>query len=714
MNKKTTSDALKKEQARLEDALGVLIEKHRQDGSDAQEKIRAVCNALRRQVSEFETSTIRSLEEQGTAEEKRLQDALIVLQESAESKDKLPSAVKAAEKEALMMQTYDVVEGDVEGSIDLVRLCGVRTRKAVTPYYKPRKVEGLKVWKFTGGRFYLTFNLNAEDEEALSGSAVDYKVSVWKRGGNGRCEEHILEKDEGEGEGCSYSFLFGDIECGSVYVMRVKALYGGSVESDWSEEAEFMKGALPDIGWKRWTGYREYDCTYAFEKKNPKIAIVTKYDTTGWCTIIANKTLPFNKVITWTITIRKWKRKLKSVISDFQRNTNFVGVAPFDIDQSNYINYGYGWYINCYNATLCAGSPHNCSDKEYGPKKKKKGKKDEAHVPDGTIVSVVMDTAKGELSFGLNGVDYGVAFTGIPLDKPLLPCVVLGISGYSAELNVSGIWEYQRDATIPTPFIIRTRTNGWDSITLSWTAIEGAAFYQIEVDGSKSLYVSATNTFTKKGFFQGREHSFRIRTVRGHSLSRWSNVVKGRTQDAPPFSGVVWVECPEYVEEEREYTLDEHSNRIASKADYVYHPSTVIGDRPLPLNSVVSWRIRVMKSTECFYKINVGVAPSDIDQNDCGHNHRKCGWYYDCSGSALWSGPPHRYLYKPYGPKRVSRDRIAAGTVVSVVMDTTNGDLSFALDGVNLGVAYRGIPLDKPLVPCVVLFAAPNSVELIA
>ena len=46
-------------------------------------------------------------------------------------------------------------------------------------------------------------------------------------------------------------------------------------------------------------------------------------------------------------------------------------------------------------------------------------------------------------------------------------------------------------------------------------------------------------------------------------------------------------------------------------------------------------------------------------------------------------------------------------------MDTTKGELSFVLNGVNLGVAFDGIPLDKPLVPCVLLKFYGNSVELI-
>ena len=53
------------------------------------------------------------------------------------------------------------------------------------------------------------------------------------------------------------------------------------------------------------------------------------------------------------------------------------------------------------------------------------------------------------------------------------------------------------------------------------------------------------------------------------------------------------------------------------------------------------------------------------------------------------------------------------GDSVGVVMDTAKGELSFALDGANLGVAYERIPLDKPLIPCVILGHKGDSVELV-
>ena len=68
--------------------------------------------------------------------------------------------------------------------------------------------------------------------------------------------------------------------------------------------------------------------------------------------------------------------------------------------------------------------------------------------------------------------------------------------------------------------------------------------------------------------------------------------------------------------------------------------------------------------------------------------------------------------YKQYGPRKWSGQYVHTGDSVGVVMDTTKGELSFVVDGVSLGVAYEGIPLDKPLVPCVLL-GREDSVELI-
>ena len=89
------------------------------------------------------------------------------------------------------------------------------------------------------------------------------------------------------------------------------------------------------------------------------------------------------------------------------------------------------------------------------------------------------------------------------------------------------------------------------------------------------------------------------------------------------------------------------------------------------------------------------------------------GGTFSCYNSTLWSGPPpHCYKGKVYGLKKEG-EYVHTGDSVGVVMDTTKGELSFVVDDVNLGVAFDGIPLDKPLVPCVILYNQGDSVELI-
>ena len=175
----------------------------------------------------------------------------------------------------------------------------------------------------------------------------------------------------------------------------------------------------------------------------------------------------------------------------------------------------------------------------------------------------------------------------------------------------------------------------------------------------------------------------------------------------------VWKECPDNVDDVyRKYSLDEKNPRVATKTNDDGY-CTIIGNTPLPHNKVTSWNIKILKSRDNNgNSIWIGIAPSDIDLNQ-GWNGDKCGWYFCCWDSTLCSGPPHNYVGKEYGPRKGTGKYVHTGDNVGVVMDTAKGELSFVLNGVNHGVAYKGIPLDKPLVPCVLLLCQGDSVELI-
>ena len=69
------------------------------------------------------------------------------------------------------------------------------------------------------------------------------------------------------------------------------------------------------------------------------------------------------------------------------------------------------------------------------------GKKNGQYIHTGDSVGVVMGTAKGELSFVVNDANLDVVFDGIPLDKPLVPCVLLGEERGSVELDTTEVKE---------------------------------------------------------------------------------------------------------------------------------------------------------------------------------------------------------------------------------------------------------------------------------
>ena len=314
----------------------------------------------------------------------------------------------------------------------------------------------------------------------------------------------------------------------------------------------------------------------------------------------------------------------------------------------------------------------------------------------------------------LGGKNIGVAYDGVPLNKPLVPCVLLFYKGDSVEL---GLYEEKEDvdSSIPIPSNINAKST-WDSITLTWDAVMGASTFQVEMNWSKFVYTITSNEFSRKLLSPNVLYTFRIRTVKGNSVSEWSEPVKRKTQKIPEFSGCIWKECPNDVKDIIKYSVSEDNPRIATRIgiNKGISFSTIIGNTALPLNKVTSWGIKILKSKFRCGHIYLGVSPFNINQkSDSVFNYISYGWYFHCLNSSLFSGPPHECVSKEYGPRKGGGQYVHTGDSVGVVMDTAKGELSFAVNGVNLGVAYEGIPLDKPLVPCVILGFRGDSVELI-
>lgn len=489
-----------------------------------------------------------------------------------------------------------------------------------------------------------------------------------------------------------------NLEPGTEYAFRIRAEYNNGRNGTWSDEVKVKTLSWENFSWRACPEHVKANLRYSVDPEHPKV--VTKVGTSDYCTAVGEMPLFENKRVSWSIRIQR--------SSTNNGNGILVGIAPRDVNQNNGFNFKEcGWYLNCLDSTLCSGPPHSYKYKEYGPRVGT-GK----YVHTGSTVSVVVDMLRGDISYVLNDVDLGVAYEGIPLDRPLVPCVLLMFSGDSALFDPSEVSEQRISATVPVPDSLSATSSAWNSMCLSWGAVAGASFYQVEAGESKLFGTTTVNRLVKSRLLPETEYRFRVRAVKEGEVGEWSAPFGGRTQSPPQFSECVWAECPRYVDQKLRYSVSDTSQRGASRLNDYYGFSTVVGSTVVPSGKATTWNVKVLNSqNNNGANIYIGVAPSDIDQNDSS-NHSRCGWYFHCYDSALCSGPPHNYRGKAYGPRKKFEECAHKGNIVSVTMDTENGELSFALNGMNLGVAYEGVPLDKPLVPCALLFNKGDTVEL--
>ena len=211
-------------------------------------------------------------------------------------------------------------------------------------------------------------------------------------------------------------------------------------------------------------------------------------------------------------------------------------------------------------------------------------------------------------------------------------------------------------------------------------------------------------------FAPSTKYGLRIRIEYGDSCTEWSDVTEITT---PEFNACcIWKDCPTTIDEKMRYSVDPDNSRVATNIEGNYC-CAITGNVILPPNKVTSWNIRIIHSKRNDgNSILVGVAPSTINQN-VWNNYERCGWYLGCYSAVLWSGPPHNYRGNTeYGPRKRDGEYVHTGDTVGVVMDTRNGDLSFVLNGASYGVAFYGVPLDKPIVLCTLLYCGGDSVEL--
>lgn len=274
-------------------------------------------------------------------------------------------------------------------------------------------------------------------------------------------------------------------------------------------------------------------------------------------------------------------------------------------------------------------------------------------------------------------------------------------------------WKNDEDKEEPgnpalTPKNLRCIDSTCDTLTIYWDSIKRDCIYEIEANTfyENKTYRSLENEYKLTDLKKGKEYAIRVRAVlvRGNDYSPWCTSIIANTDY--PYS---WKKCPTGTGYEKAYSLDEDDPTIVTKCFGYGSTCTIVGSTSFPPRQVTTWNIKILNTRDgngC--GIFVGIAPKDVYQYS-GHRN---GWFFHCFTSTLKSGPPHNYSGVQYGPRIKKGEYVGTDTVIGAVIDMTRGVLSFSLDGEGLGEAYEGIPLDEPLVPCVILTFAGDSVKL--
>ena len=228
--------------------------------------------------------------------------------------------------------------------------------------------------------------------------------------------------------------------------------------------------------------------------------------------------------------------------------------------------------------------------------------------------------------------------------------------------------------------------------------------YEYPISGGKPLWFQFDCPVAT-----GRPNEVRVKALyrqpEGVTASEWSEPALL----VPTFADCcVWARPPEGTAPERIYEL--LGRRTARKLGEDGRTTTVTAPATLPPNANLTWDVTVEKAHQNRGKgVYVGVAPYDVDPNTA--NQKMCGWYVYCFNQTLWSGPPFGYRSRRF-------DGTTGGSFqgeVRLLFNSTRRPATLSVKMKNsptFYVAYKNIPMDKPLVPAVVIEYVDTTVSI--
>ena len=115
-----------------------------------------------------------------------------------------------------------------------------------------------------------------------------------------------------------------------------------------------------------------------------------------------------------------------------------------------------------------------------------------------------------------------------------------------------------------------------------------------------------------------------------------------------------------------------------------------------------SWKIKLLNSTDNFHYY-LGVATSDFNINA---NYSHCGWYLYVYNQRLYTSNENNIANKNFKADIPKSE-------IKILMNMKERTLKFIIDGKDNGIAFKDIPLDKPLYPAIYMYYENDSLQFI-
>ena len=131
---------------------------------------------------------------------------------------------------------------------------------------------------------------------------------------------------------------------------------------------------------------------------------------------------------------------------------------------------------------------------------------------------------------------------------------------------------------------------------------------------------------------------------------------------------------------------------------------TVMGDKEIPDNKISKWKVKLNTFENNSFDILIGIGPDN--PNNKINFYKEC-FTFSCVNSkvVLKSESYSKYIEHS--------NRLKKGDIITVIVDRIKGNLSFAVNDINYGIANCKIEKKDILYPIIILYEENQQVELI-